>query len=714
MLCAEPPGDLLPEWRTSAGNKNLLPQWRFTDWGSRFSGKKPLKRTHSVFEKQGQVHVTLENPAEGRSVNILYRALPLKEKEQKLFRFSIKGVSASPGKGLLQLKLTAHGSPVLSREKFFTVTPEAALYTIELPVPPGRKSLSVQLALCTPGKVTFSEGSLTAHLPEKTVFPQLRLPEGTFFLPERTPVLLPVRLPVPTASSPGARLHLTLPWGVRLVNTSPGMVLQKVDVKVKQHTEYLLRPPKRTPALLYLLLAGDLTASDTLHTGVLQWENEKEKSEKYFFRLQTVKDLPALPPRSFRIILDGSEKVNPHELRSDWETALLRSGANVLDAEHLSIFHRTLRTARISHFASLALPQARSSGACAYEILRSESFWEKNFLPAVRRHLLRRGASRVSALICDSFLGQRRNIECLCALCRAELADFAPRLPRRAVMNYSRGLLLSRYAREVQKFRLARQTALYEGARLQLPTGKNGFHRTPQIIPAYSFFQALLLTPPVLKTPEAIIQFGTGVTLPDGEVYNGAVNWLCYEHCRRHMAKVMPKCRLTAQLTIYPSRITPESLKFEMLNCFFAGFQGIRLIMAPEAGFRYQKAVAETAGLLREYEKLFRSGKVTGHQWKLKSIPETIDLPPVPGPGYSPLPLVSRTTPFRLTVWRSGSSTLIGIANLTARPLPCRLSGGSGKNVTVNGIQHNGTELLSRGIEVTVPEYSWKFLTVKE
>ena len=713
MLCATPPDDLFPEWQTSAGNKNLLSQWRFTEWGSRFSGKKPLKRTHSVFEKQGQVHVTLENPAEGRSVNMLYRSLPLQEKEQKLFRFTVKGVSTSPEKKLLHLKLIAPGTPLLSKEKYFTVTAAPALYTVELAIPSGRKALSVQLSSCSPGKVTLSEASLTAHQIENAVSSQIRLPEGPFLLPERTPVLLPVRLPAAAASESALRLHLTLPWGVRFVNSSAG-ILQAVNVKVRQHTEYLLRLTKRTSTLIYLLLACDLTASDTLHTGVIRWENDKEKSEKHFFRLQTVKDLPVLPPRSFKIILDGTEKADPREVRADWDTALLRSGANVLNADSLSIPPRTLRNTRISQFAVLHLPQAKAANACAYEILRNESFWEQYFHPALLRHLLRRGTSHVSALICDSFLGQRRSIECLCALCRAELADFAPRLPRRGVMNYSRGLLVSRYAKEVQNFRLARLTALYEGVRLQLPTGKKGFQRTPKIIPSYTFFQALQLTPPVLKTPEALIQFGTGITLPDGEVYNGAVNYLCYEYCRSHMAKLQPKCRLTAQLTVTPERMTPENMKFEMLNCFFSGFQGISLTMAPEAGFRYKQAVAETASFLREYENFFRSGKVTGHRWKVSSPPVLLDLPPVPGPGHSPLSIVSRTEPFRLKVWRSGDTTLIGIANLTSRPLPCRLSGGPGKPVTVNGTKYNGTAPLSRGIEVTVPEYSWNFLTVKE
>ena len=714
MLGASSPENLFPEWQTSAGNKNLLPQWRFTEWGSRFSGKKPLKRTHTLSEKQGMVQVTLENPAEGRSVNMLHRTFVLNGKEQKIFRFSIKGVSASPEKALLHLKLTAPGTPVLVKEKFFTVTEVPALYTIELKIPSTRKALAVQLSFCSPGKVTLSEGSLTAHPPEETLFSQIRLPEGTFLLPERTPVLLPLRLPAASASESPLRLHLTLPWGVRFVNSSAGTTLQAVNVKVRQHTEYLLRLPKRTPVPFYLLLASDLAASDTLHSGVIRWENDKEKSEKHFFRLQTVKDLPVLPPRTFKIILDGTEKADPRELRADWDTALLRSGANVLNAEYLSIPPRTLRNARISQFAALHFPQAKAANACAYEPLRNESFWEKYFLPTLRRHLLRRGTSQVSALLCDSFLGQRRSIECLCALCRAELADFAPRLPRRGVMNYSRGLLVARYAKEVQKFRLARLTALYEGARLQLPTGKNGFQRTPKIIPSYTFFQALQLTAPVLKTPEAVIQFGTGIPLPDGEVYNGAVNFLCYEYCRSHMMKLLPKCRLTAQLTVTPERMTPENVKFEMLNCFFAGFQGLRLIMAPEACFRYRKAVAETASFLREYENLFRSGKVTAHKWKLTSTPEHLDLPPVPGPGYSPLPTGSRTAPFRLKVWRSGDTTLIGIANLTSRSLPCRLSGGPGKPVTVNGTKYNGTVPLSRGIEITVPEYSWKFLTVKE
>jgi hypothetical protein len=712
-LCAGTPGNLLPEWESAAPGKSLLPQWRFAEWGSRSSGKKPLLRKHHIFEKEGKVCVTLENPAEGHSQNMLYRSLPLQEKEKKVFRFRIKGVNASQGKALLHLKLTAPGTPVLSREKFFTVTEVPAFYTIEMELPENRKTLSLQLSLSSPGKVTLSEALLTAHAPEAAAPARSVLPGGTFLLPERTPVLLPVWLPPRTTSAPAPRLRLTLPWGVRLVNSSAGS-LQTVNVKVKEHTEHLLKLPARRIPLLYLLLATDLMASEMLHTGVLQWENEKEKSEKFFLRFQAVKDFPVVPPRSFRIILDGTDKVVPRELRADWDTALLRSGANVLNAPHLSIPYRTLRNARIDHFASLPLTLYKTRALCAYDALRNESFWESHFIPSVRRQLLRQGSSRISALICDSYLGQRRSIECLCALCRAELADFAPRLPRRAVMNYSRGLLISRYPKEVQNFRHSRLTALFEGARLHLPTGKNGFYRPPALIPSYTFFQALSLKAPVLKMPSAEIQFGTGATLPDGEIYNGAVELLCYEYARRQMAKLFPRCRLTAQLIVSPSRMTPEAVKFAILNCFFSHFQGIRLILTPEAGLTYRKAIAESAALLREYEEFFRKRKVTDHRWKVTASPETIQLPPVPGPGNHPLPLPSRTSSFRFQVWRSGNTTLIGITNLTARPLVCRLSGGTGKAAAVDGIKYSGTELLSKGVEVTVPEYSWKFLTVKE
>ena len=712
-LCAGTPGNLLPEWETPSPGKGLLPQWRFIEWGTRFSGKKPLQRKYHLFEEKGKVCVTLENPAEGRSLNMFYRTLPLKEKDSKLFRFRIKAVNASPGKALLSLKLSTPGTPVLAREKFFTVTTEGAFYTIEMELPGNRKSLSVQLSLSSPGKVTLSEALLTSHAPEENAQFRSVLPERTFLLPERTPVLLPVRLPAQTTSAPDPRLRLILPWGVRLVNSSSGS-WQMVNVKVKEHTEHLLKLPAKKIPLLYLLLATDLPASETLHTGIFQWENAKEKSEKIFLRFQAVKDFPVVPPRSFRIILDGTAKVNAYDLRADCDTALLRSGANVLNASYLTIPARTLRNARIGHYASLSLAPYKKRHVCAYEALRNESFWEKHFIPSVRRQLLRQGSSQISSLICDSHLGQRRSIECLCAHCRAELADFAPRLPRRAVMNYSRGLLLSRYPREIQNFRQARLTALFAGARLYLPTGPKGFHRTPVLIPSYTLFQVLSMTGPVLKTSAAEVQFGTGVTLPDGEVYNGAVDLLCYEYCRRQMAKLFSRCHLTAQLTVSPSRMTPEAVKFAIFNCFFSHFQGVRLLLAPEAGVPYRKAIAESAAFLREYEPFFRRGKVSKHQWRLTALPETIQLPPVPGPGNYPLPLPARTASFRLKVWRNGNTTLIGIANLTARPLACRLSGGTGKETTVDGIKYNGTELLSKGVEVTVPEYSWKFLTVKE
>lgn len=716
------PVNLLPEWENAAVSKKSpnLPLWRFADWGVRNDPRHPPLRQHKVEVKEGKLLVTLESAASPKSANILLRQLPLKNTRDRLYRFTVKGRNAQAGKALLRLKLSASKPRSISKEVCFTADAREQIFSAELQVPPQSKILSVQICLSGPGKVILSQACLTvSDPPENKAVLQLKVPSETFSLPERSPVLFPVKLPSGRPLTADAFITVTLPWGVRLINTPPQLTGASVRLKRGEYTEtHLKLPAKRTlPGnYVYLLLGSDLSASTAVHTGSVRYEDARGKSEKFFFRIQTVKDHFVLPPHFFKIILDGDEKVPSLEAGNDAANALLRSGANILQSSRLPILRRTLRNARIGHWCYFYIPQAPARQHCYYAMLRDESFWEKHFIPALHRQVLHRQSSAVEALICDNFLGQKRSIECLCALCRAEFADFAPKLPRQAVMNYSSGLLNSRFSKALRSFRHARLQTLFEAARIHLPVGSGNFVRRPRLIPCYPSGQ-LLLNPSFSPSTEVIIDFRYGPELPDGVHYNGAVNLALYEKIRHRTKRVLPRRKIMAKFTPHPARISPDELKFEILNIFFSGFSGVWLPLLPGTSCRYNEAVAETATLIREYENFFCRSQKQKIKWNLTCENTLLELPPLPDAGLFKMELPDRIPGMKLQSWKYGSKTLVGIGNFTPHPRICTLSASTlpaDYQVEIDQKKYSGKALSSTGVELTVPPYSWKFLEFPE
>lgn len=711
--------NMLQEWEQHVPQKQkaLLPQWRFSAWGYSPSRQAPV-RSYKTEIKNGKVTVTLENKHYARSANLLVRTLPLKESENGLYKFSISAVNTQPAKALLRLKLSCYGAAPSSREKCFTVTGKEEVFSLSLKVPAKNKSLSIQICLSGPGKVQLSQGHLSLQEQSDSSKVQLTIPQETFLLPERTPVLFPVKLPSSRPLSADAFVTVTFPWGVRLINISAPATGEKSTLQVGKSTTTRLKiPAKRSVSnnCLYLLLGSDLPASDLLHSGTLSYEDPKGKSEEYSFTIQVVKDQSTLPPRFFRIMLDGALKVAPREISDDSDNALLRSGANILNAPALTIPHRTLRNARIRQYCYLPISQAPPRQHCYYAMIRNESFWEKHFIPAIRRHILRQQRSYVEALVCDSYLGQRKGIECLCALCRAELVDFAPKLPPQAVINYSPALLNSRFSKELRRFRYARLSALLEAARYQLPTGSTAFFRTPQLIPCRSSTQILTLNSPPPPSAEAIIDFYQGSTLPDGARYNGAVNFVMYEKVRKKMSSFLSKRRLTARLAPALRNMKPEELQFEILNILFSGFSGAWIALPPGAGWEYHKIIARTSSLIREYENFFRRGKKAASAWHLSQGNSTLELPPIPGPGLYRQEIPAQVPALQLHVWQYGRDTLTAVGNFSDTVRTCTLSNkklSPKKEAVIDQKKYSGKELAEEGIELTIPPFTWKFLKI--
>ncbi|MBE6384314.1 MAG: hypothetical protein E7048_01470 [Lentisphaerae bacterium] len=711
--------NLLPEWENTVVKKesSYLSQWRFADWGVRNDPLRSILRQHKAEIKDGKLFVTLESTVSPRSANMLLRTLSLKNDRERLYRFSIKARNAQAGKALLRLKLSASKPHSASREFCFTADSREQTFSAELQVPPQSKTLSVQICLSGPGKLILSQACLTVSDPpeNKTVL-QLKVPSETFFLPERSPVLFPVKLPANRPQTADAFITVTLPWGVRLINTSPQLTGENIHLKRGEYTEIKLKlPAKRSlPGnCAYLLLGSDLSAGAAVSTGSVRYEDPRGKSEKFFFRIQTVKDHSVLPPRFFKIILDGYERLPSLEAGNDAANALLRSGANILQAPHLPLLRRTLKNARIGHWSYFYIPQAPAQQHCYYAMLRNESFWEKHFIPALHRQILRRQSSAIEALICDNFLGQKRSIECVCSLCRAEFADFAPKLPRQAVMNYSSGLLNSRFSKELRNFRHARLLALFEAARIHLPVNSSSFVRTPRLIPCYPSGQVLSQNISFLPSTETIIDFRNGPELPDGVHYNGAVNLVIYEKIRRQMNRTLPRRKIMAKYTPLPARIGADELKFEILNILFSGFSGVWIPLPPGTSCRYNEAIAETAALIREYENFFRRSQKQKIKWNLTHGNVPLELPPLPDAGLFRMETPDRIPGMQLRSWKYGSKTLVGIGNFTPQPRICTLSASTlpaDYQVEIDQKKYSGKDLSATGVELTVPPYSWKFL----
>ena len=712
-------GNLLQEWERPVLQKGtrLLPQWRFAQWGKGKNSPQMLLRSHKIQLKEGKLSVILESKLHASSANVLLRTYSFKETDKRLFRFTVKAVNTMAGKALLRVRLAASGSRYAVKEKLFSVSSDEKLYSAALKVPEKSRSVTIQICLSGPGRVILSAAHLSAEEPLQELS-TLRciLPEGTFLIPERSPVLFPVKLPVRRPLPADGFVSVTLPWGIRLINSSFPATGEGVKIVPGKSTVTRLKfPAKRNSAdgWLYLLLGTDLPVSGETRTGSITYEDPHGKSEHHFFHLKIVKDLSVLPPRSFRIMLNGSEKVPSLESVEDTENALLRSGANILNAPYLTISCRTLRNARIKQYCEFHLPPAPVKQHCSYAMIRNESFWEKHFAPHLRRKIPRMQTSPIQAILCDSYLGQRRGIECLCALCRAELADFAPKLPPQAVINYSKELLNSRFSKELQKFRTARLTALCEGARYHLPTGKTAFARAPQLIPCYTASQILWQNISLFSSSEAIVDFYKGADLPEDSIYHGAANFILYEAVRKKARVTLPRKKVFAKIVPSPRHIPPERVQFEMLNILFCGYSGVWCALPPGAGWNYSRSIAETADLIREYENFFNRGITPESPWHLSQGNFTIELPPMPSGGLYRQETPSGIPGLQLRVWQKGKETLIGVGNFSESPRNCTLSNKElprDKYVKVGQNKFSGKELAEKGIELTIPPCSWKFL----
>ena len=694
FLCGTPI-DLLPP------GSDPLAEWRFTDWGERSTPKKSVERKHSAGLLEGVWVLTLENTRSERSFNMMYRTVLLgeaTERRQAVLRF--KAASQLPEKPLLrvQLNIPKQGG----KEFFFAPGKEKELCTVETELPKESSSLTVQFTLAGTGKISLSEIELELF-PKPCPF-LLEVPKGVFQLPVRRPVLFPVKLPRDLGRE-SFTLHLTLPWGVRFINASHRATLRQTALKVMEKSELQLvfssgNLPGNT---LYLLLDSDLEEDGKERTGSCFLEVNGRKTPAAVFRLASVKNTLAVPPRSLRIMRDGSEKVPALESSYDSDGALFRSGANVLVTPFLRIPPQTLKTARIQHFAHLSLPFFRSGNRCLYQELRDESFWEKHFFPLLRKNLLRNGANGAAALLCEPALGQRRALECLCVLCRAELADFDSSLPRRDVMTLSNGLLQSRYRKALARFRFARLTALRESALVHLPKGAKGFSRSVRLIFVYPWRQIPEAGSPFQELNEAVIDFQTGAPLAANEKCRSAVNYLLAQEVYHKWRKVSPKSRLTAKFAVSGGSMSPEVMYFEMLNYLFSGFTGVWPLLEAGTAYAYQELLGESAALIREYENFFRRGKLREVPFKILEGGFQIPLPPVPGPGNFPLPLPRTMAGIQLKAWWYQNTLLLGVGNFSLAPRRCVLQY-TGKE------KEKGTVSASGKAELTVPPLSWKFL----
>ena len=297
------------------------------------------------------------------------------------------------------------------------------------------------------------------------------------------------------------------------------------------------------------------------------------------FQLKTVKDLPALPPRHYRIALQQSVQVPFREVFQDAENGLLRSGANILLSPRILVAEKQLKVAKISRHVFLPIQAAKAENHCYYSMLRTESFWDRHYIPSLRRYILKFGCRRPEAIICDNYLGQRRAIHCLCSLCRMEFGEFAPKLPKKDVMNLSTGIMEQRMSRELRAFRNARLKALLAGAKLHLPVDSRHFQRAPRLVPLYTLHD-ILHRKPVGKTPEAVIDFGAGAINPESSRYTPEVDFAVSEHILKTARMKFPKRTVfTAKFTPqFPAKLSEQELQFAILNYFLCGFNGIWIV----------------------------------------------------------------------------------------------------------------------------------------
>ena len=720
LLKGEAPASLLPEWQRSvpASEKKVsLPNWRIINWGRKLPKKKHSGRYNFITAVNGRLHATLENPDDLNAVNMLYRSLVLKDSGKMLYRLKAVMVNNTPQKALVRLRMTGTGARNSVQQRFFTVSGTPSEKELLLTVPAGSRGLQITLALLGPGKVTFSELQLTRELPPSAAEQTAQLP-SVFTLPEKNPVELEILLPKEFKLLPDNSVNVTLPWGVRLISHSHNVTIKDVALKVRRMSVTTLKKGSSysDSSRILLLLGSDLAASDKVLSGSVSLSKKDQSGEEVYFRIRTVKDSEAVPPRHFKIALSSFDRMSPHENSYAVDSAMLRSGANILFTPRTTLQPRQLRTAKMSQRHQLHLTSVRAQKHCYYGALRDETFWGKHFIPALRRQILQYGTRNINTIVCDSFLGQQRAIFCCCTLCRTEFADFAPHLPQRDIMYLSQGILNARYAKDLRKFRQARLRALWAGARLHIPVDSRSFTRRPALIPLYSRDQ-VWTTPFEVHSQEAVLELQPGVILPDDKKYDPAINFLAASALYKKFRKTLSqRTALTARITPLVKHISPEELKFDLFNLFFCGFSGVWIDLPPGTDYAFRAAIARCSSAIRENESFFRRKALAKHNWILKSSAPVLEIPPVVSSGGTLLELPRSCAPLKLLVWEWGGTTLIAIGNFSSGALTSTLlcpAAPSRWQGMVNGKLIKGSDLRTKGTEVTVPPRSWIFLKFK-
>ena len=708
--------NLLPEWEAVPlpETKPALQNWRFSDWGERGTAGKKVFRRNRVTVEEKRLTVRLENGPGDRHANMLQRTVTLPGKHGGHFRFQarLRGAGVRPALVLLRtMPLSGPGRAV--HTEFVTAAAEEKVALADFSVPPECTALSLSIALCGRGGLAVSGVRLEelppSDPPDLRIFP-VTSPDEPVQIPEKSPVELRFTAPSGVIFPQDASVRVTLPWGIRMAGSSWGSALTDVRTRVKKEVSYRISLPKRPAPLreLTLLLGTDLRASERELTGSVAFEQEGKVRRPCLFRIKVVKDSPAVAPRNFIIAIPGTALSAP-DIQFELEQSFLNRGANVFTAAYLPIPPDRLKNARIRRFLPFHLNPVKGEGGCNFAKIRSGAFWSEHFLPALKRNLLRTG-SDASALICDSRLGQTRAIDCLCVLCRAELAEFAPKIPLKNAMNDSNGLLLMRFGSEVRRFREARTAALRSGARNRLPAGGGGFRRKPALLFTFSTLGSFRAD--ALKgVTEILADFGRKIHLPDGAIYSPAVNFLFAEHVFRTCRKAFPKGRIYLQSIVPAHLITPEQFAFELLCAPVCGFAGVFRTLSPGLPYSYYAALGRSAGVIREHERFFVQPPLAKHAWRVECSAPDWTIPPVAGENSYPLPFPEKFRPVQLRVWRQGGETLVGVGNFTSDVQIARLFCDKAPLLWRGKIDDVNVDkaALAKGMELTLAPYSWRF-----
>ena len=119
---------------------------------------------------------------------------------------------------------------------------------------------------------------------------------------------------------------------------------------------------------------------------------------------------------------------------------------------------------------------------------------------------------------------------------------------------------------------------------------------------------------------------------------------------------------------------------------------------------------------MRENEQFFRRSPLVKHNWRLKNSVSPLELPPAVTPGGSLLDLPRSIAPLKLLAWKWGNTTLTAVGNFSSEALSTALLHPAAPlkwQGVVNGQQLKGSDLRTRGLQVTVPPRSWLFLKFK-